>query len=80
MTSGTVDIFGPFETLSVIVEPCWCAAAGGLWSTTMPFGSVESTSRRATAKPGALQRRARLLERLADDRGHVDLGSGRARR
>src|ERR671923_2365413 len=53
VTSGTVDVVGPFETRSVIVVPgAWNVPASGLWSTTVPAGSLESTSGpRATANP-----------------------------
>ena len=50
VTSGTVDSFGPFETLSWIVEP-FGALPLGLWSTTMPFAWSLSTSLRDTVKP-----------------------------
>jgi hypothetical protein len=50
VTSGTVDCFGPFETLSWIVEP-FGALPLGLWSTTVSFGRSLSTSLRETAKP-----------------------------
>ena len=50
VTSGTVDCFGPFETLSWIVEP-GDALPLGLWSTTIPFAWSLSTSLRETWKP-----------------------------
>ena len=51
-TSGTTDSVGPLETYSVTVEPFAARLfAGGSSWTTVPFGSFESTSRRATAKP-----------------------------
>jgi hypothetical protein len=54
VTSGTVEVVGPFDTLSVIFVPgAWNVSAAGLWSTTVPFGSFESTSALATAKPRA---------------------------
>src|SRR5204862_2901453 len=47
-------VFGPFETLSLIVEPFgWNEPADGFSPTTVSFGSFESTSVRATAKPEA---------------------------
>src|SRR5262249_61365816 len=50
VTSGTVDSFGPFETLSVIVE-LGAAVPVGCWSMTVSFGWLLSTFLRATAKP-----------------------------
>ncbi len=52
VTSGTDDSVGPLETNNVTVEPGAISefAGGSIW-TTIPFGSFESTSRRATAKP-----------------------------
>ena len=52
VTSGTADSFGPFDTKTVIVAPFEASvfAGGSIWTTT-PFGSFDSTSRRATAKP-----------------------------
>ena len=52
VTSGTAATFGPFETNSVTVVPgaTTLFALGSCWTTT-PFGSFDSTSRRATANP-----------------------------
>ena len=54
VTSGTVAVVGPFETLSVIVvRGAWNVSGAGLWSMTMPFGSSDSTSFLNTANPRA---------------------------
>jgi hypothetical protein len=50
VTSGTLEVFGPFETLSSIVAPFW-AWPLGLWSTTVSFGWLLSTSVRLTPNP-----------------------------
>src|SRR5919201_1553396 len=50
VTSGTVMLVGPFETLSVIVEPGGAEPLGSSF-TTVFFGCSLWTSCRATAKP-----------------------------
>src|SRR5262245_45181960 len=55
ITSGTVDVAGPFETCRTTAA---CSAVSWLpagdWSTTSPEGRSESTSCRRTAKPAVL--------------------------
>ena len=52
LRNGTGCSVGPFETLSVIVDPAGAVPPpSGFWSMTVPAGSVESTFRRATLKP-----------------------------
>src|SRR5262249_51705933 len=52
VTSGTVEVVGPRETVSVIVVPGgWYVPASGLCATTVSFGALLSTSLRLTAKP-----------------------------
>src|SRR5205809_1579898 len=65
VTSGTLVVCGPLETRKAMVAPgTWYVPASGLWLTTVPFGSSDSTSApRATAKPLA----CRMLEALAND-------------
>ncbi len=50
VTSGTDEVFGPFETLRVIVAPCG-AVPLGLWLTTVSAGWSLSTFVRLTANP-----------------------------
>src|SRR5207244_5786993 len=57
VTSGTREVFGPFETLTVTVVPFGRKLpAIGSWSTTVSAGWSFSTSFRATAKPWACSR------------------------
>ena len=59
VTSGTVEVFGPFETVSVTTEPLPAdAPAAGVWSITVFAGCVVSTKRRADLEARRLQRRA----------------------
>ena len=52
VTSGIDVVVGPFETVSVTVEPLAASELPfGSWPTTTSFGWSSSTSRRATAKP-----------------------------
>ena len=54
MTSGTADVFGPFETDRVTVDPGTTELPDcGLWVTTVSAGWFDSTSLRATANPAA---------------------------
>ena len=53
-TSGTVVVFGPWETESVTEEPREAVELpGGSWSTTSPAGRLLSTAARPTVKPAA---------------------------
>src|SRR5258705_4765836 len=52
VTSGTVDVVGPLDTLSVIVlAGGWYVPASGLCAMTVSFGWSDSTSLRLTANP-----------------------------
>src|SRR5919202_6533452 len=54
VTSGTAVVFGPFDTVSVTVEPLGANVLPfGSWSVTVPEGSFESLSTRSTRKPFA---------------------------
>ena len=54
VTVGTIEVFGPLETLSLIVVPGgWDVPGPGSSPTTVFLGSLASTSTRATAKPFA---------------------------
>ena len=67
VTSGTGVVDGPFDTVSVTVEPGGAAMPpAGSCAITVPVGWFESTSLRATSKPCAWSSARRLVERLAD--------------
>src|SRR5580765_4399681 len=54
VTSGTVDVFGPFDTVTLTVAPFpadW--PADGSWLITLFAGSFESTNVGLTLKPSA---------------------------
>ena len=56
-------------------SPARLFAGGSCW-TTVPFGSFESTSRRATAKPGALERRRPPTRTATPTTGGTPIGFG----
>src|SRR6266550_2376410 len=61
VTSGTVEVVGPFDTMTVIVVPGgWSVPGPGLVLTTVSFGASDFTSLRKTANP--LPRRIEFAE------------------
>src|SRR5882724_12369234 len=52
VTSGTVEVVGPFDTMTVIVvRGGWSVPGPGLVLTTVSFGASDFTSLRKTANP-----------------------------